>query len=596
MRQLTIIIPKQQVHNLLAYAGQEQALHLTEISTKGLPEGVERYEATSILARSSTLRNKISILTSTLSSPDIPGEKIDAPVEDLETLTDFLDKETAKVEQAVRQHEDSLVKLQSERERTQELDRFLSGLESAGVSLDAIGGKGFLTTLAGETARESLQSVQSELNKITYGNLVFAVTGSGEKTQTFIAVFPNAFQEEARQAATALGSKLEPPWSELSTDPGEAKKQIDSRLAQNEQSLRQLEHDRAVLVRDYGPRVKSLSVLSEVLEVRARALSGSSTTEATCMLQAWVPEDRVQQFTEGVLKACEGLVSIHVESPKEHGKNHEAGEPVKGGSEGQTEEADVPPSLVRAPSWALPLQSVINNFGVPSYNETNPLPFMLISYPVIYGLMFGDFGEGPLFILLGLLLWRLKKKGTKIFDIAQPMVDGAELVILLGIGITVFGFVFGDFFGFESQKLFGFPALFSPTQGALENNIVNLKTFMKIVLIFGVAHYAFGLSLSVYNKVRLREYSAAFFGPVCWIWFYLSGVYLVALFALSNFEFSVVLRNWPLLVMVFVPLFLMGWKEGGLEAFEALLSSASNTFSYLRIWALNIADFFFKAA
>jgi V/A-type H+-transporting ATPase subunit I len=40
----------------------------------------------------------------------------------------------------------------------------------------------------------------------------------------------------------------------------------------------------------------------------------------------------------------------------------------------------------------------------------------------------------------------------------------------------------------------------------------------------------------------------------------------------------------------------MGWKEGGLHAFEAMLGAASNTFSYLRIWALNIADFFFKFA
>jgi vacuolar-type H+-ATPase subunit I/STV1 len=51
-----------------------------------------------------------------------------------------------------------------------------------------------------------------------------------------------------------------------------------------------------------------------------------------------------------------------------------------------------------------------------------------------------------------------------------------------------------------------------------------------------------------------------------------------------------------LLVLAVVPLILMGWKEGGLHAFEAFLSAPSNTFSYLRIWALNIADFYFKSA
>jgi len=130
----------------------------------------------------------------------------------------------------------------------------------------------------------------------------------------------------------------------------------------------------------------------------------------------------------------------------------------------------------------------------------------------------------------------------------------------------------------------------------LEGNIVNLKSFMKIVLIFGVAHFTFGLALSAYNKLKHHEYSETIFGPVAWAWAYLSGVYLVALFAGSNFDLSVILKNWPLLISAFGPIGLMGVKEGGLHAFEALLSSASNTFSYLRIWALNIADFFFKVA
>jgi len=224
---------------------------------------------------------------------------------------------------------------------------------------------------------------------------------------------------------------------------------------------------------------------------------------------------------------------------------------------------------------------------------------MIVSFPIIYGMMFGDFGEGPLFILAGFLFLRLKKKGTKItgfLEMIQPIVDGAELVIMLGVGITIFGLIFGDFFGFESKGIFGFAGIFSPTEGALTNNITNLRAFMKIVLLFGVGHFTFGLSLSAYNKLRLSEPSQAFFGPICWAWFYLSGVYLVAQFAMSNFSFSIIFTDWPVLVMIVVPIILMGWKEGGLHAFEAVLSSASNTFSYLRIWALNIADFFFKFA
>ena len=598
MRQLSIIVPKNQLHNLLTYAGQDQSLHLVDVPKAGLPEGANPYEAAGILARSATLRNRLTVLSSTIGGHGTAQADSEAPLGNLEELANYLDKETGELEQIVRQHEDSVGRLQAELEKTRELSRFLSGLENAGVSLDAIAGKGFAAMLAGEAPRESIPALQRTIDTITYGNVIFAITGSQDKTETFLAIFPNAFLEEARQATTSLGSRLEPAWTDFPTSPAEAKKAIEFKLRELDESSKRLNNEREGVTKELGPHVKSLNTLSELLEARAKALSGSTTTQATYMLRAWVPEDKVQQFTEGAAKACEGLVSVHVEDGRGTMRTPHAEKPEHSNKhqEHNAEEAVKAPTLVRVPSWGGPLQSIINNFGIPSYSETNPLVFMIFSYPIIYGLMFGDFGQGPIFIVVGLLFLRLRKKGKKMSDIIQMLANGAELFILLGIGITVFGFVFGDFFGFESQSIFGFPSLFSPTAGALIGHIQNLKEFMVIVLVFGVGHITFGLGLSVYNKVRLREYSEAVFGPVCWIVFYLAGVYLVAEFAISKFDFSVILGNPLVLLVIVVPILLMGWKEGGLHSFEAVLSSASNTFSYLRIWALNIADFFFKFA
>ncbi len=603
MRRLSIIASKEQLHNLLTYAGQSQNLHLVEAFDKNLPEGAERYEGTNVLARSSTIRNRISSLASALSPSDSSPENVDAPLVNLESLADYLDGETAKLEQSVRHYEESQSKLEDERERAGELSRFLSGLESAGVPLDAVGGNGLLTMLAGEVARESLEPVRAELDRVTYGNVVFAITGSAERDQTFLAVFPSAFQEDARQAATSLGANLEFAWADLPTNPGEARKIVDSRLEQAEQSSKQLEHDHEEMVKNLGPKVKSLVVLSEILEVRARALSGSSETQATSMLQAWVPLDRIQEFTGGASKACGGLISIHLESESEHETHTHSTSSHESSDAGSSSS---PPTLVRVPGWAKPIQSIINNFGIPSYGEINPLPFMIVSYPLIYGLMFGDFGQGPLFILMGLLFLRAKKKGTKIpgGDIGQLIVGSAELMILLGIGTTIFGLVFGDFFGFESAQVFGFHPLFSPTEGGLggdiQHLIEHLQQFMVIVLFFGVGHYTFGLALNAYMKIRRSEILEAFFGPICWAWFYLVLVYLVTKFALAGFKFSAILGDSVSIALsaglLFVPLGLMGLKEGGIHALEAFISAGSNTLSYLRIWALNIADFFVKVA
>ncbi len=591
MRQLSIIVPKTQLHNLLTYAGQDKSLHLVDVPRGVLPEGASAYEAAGLLAESSSLKNRLTGLISTLGAGGSALEKLEAPLGSLDELAVYLDKEVSGVEQAVRQHEDSAGKLLAEQEKLQEISRFLTGLEQVGVSIDTAGGQGFAALLAGEAPRENLQPVQRAIDSVTYGNAIFAITGSQGKNQTFLAIFPSAFLEEARQASTSLGAKLEPSMAELPTDPAEAKNSVKQRIDEVALSKDRLDIEWKSYTQDMGPRVKGLNTLTELFEARAKAMAGASTTQSTIMLRAWVPIDRVQRFIEGASKSCDGLVSVHEEpSSQDHkGPHGKKGENTKGESEEHHDPESKAPTLVRVPSWGNPLQSVINNFGIPSYNETNPLVFMLFTYPIIYGLMFGDFGQGLIFIALGFLFLRMRKKGAKMNDIVQMLANGAELFILLGVGITVFGVVFGDVFGFEHVLPIG--PLFSPTE-----TFANLQQFMVITLFIGVAHYSFGLSLSVYNKVHNKEYSEAFFGPVCWIWFYLMGVYLISRVVLANFKFGILLHDPISLTLAVVPLILMGWKEGGLDAFEAFLSAPSNTFSYLRIWALNIADFYFKSA
>ena len=187
--------------------------------------------------------------------------------------------------------------------------------------------------------------------------------------------------------------------------------------------------------------------------------------------------------------------------------------------------------------------------------------------------------------------------GPTLSQIGQIFVNGAELVIMLGIGATIFGFVFGDFFGFD-PPIPGYHAIFSPTAGAFDKipNTTNLILYMEFVLFFGVAHYLSGLGISAYNKIRSHEYRHALLGPISWIWFYSMFIYAAVLVVTSGFKFSVLLANPLVPVLVFVPLGLMGYGEGGLHVMEAFIGAGSNTLSYLRIWALNLADFAVKFA
>jgi V/A-type H+-transporting ATPase subunit I len=589
MQQVSIIVAKDQLPSLLAYAGSKKLFHLTEIEDDNVPEGAKRYEAVELQAKSSTIRNRITTLTTALKVSESSFEKLDAPLNNIEALTKFLDEETWKLEHSVRQLEDAEGKLQTDKEQASELSRFISGLEGLGVSLDAIAGRGFLTSLVGEASSETVPLLQKELDQITHGDVIFAITNTSEKTQTFLALFPAAFQQDAKQATAALGAKLGPPWTGLPTDPKKAKQAIDLQLANIETETRNLEEKRARTAKEYGPRIKALATLSEILEARTKALGGSSTTESTILLQAWIPKAKTKEISEDVSIATRGLASTHPEETRSR-THHSTEEPAPA-------KGPEPPTLVKTPGWTRPLQSIVDNFGIPSYSETNPTPFMILTFPLIYGLMFGDIGEGLLFLAFGFFLLYLKRKKAKVFEIGQIFVNGAELVIMLGIGATIFGFVFGDFFGFD-PPIPGYHAIFSPTAGAFDKipNTTNLILYMEFVLFFGVAHYLSGLGISAYNKIRNHEYRHAFLGPISWIWFYSMFIYAAVLVVTSGFKFSALLANPLILVLVFVPLGLMGYGEGGLHVMEAFIGAGSNTLSYLRIWALNLADFAVKFA
>jgi len=588
MQQVSIIVAKDQLTNLLGYAGSKKLFHLTEIEDDSIPEGAKRYEALELQAKSSTIRSRLTTLTTALKVSESTFENLDAPVNNIEAFTRFLDEETGKLERSVRQLEDAEGKLQTEKEQASELSRFLSGLENVGVSLDAIAGRGFLTSLVGEASTEQIPLLQKDLDQVTQGNLIFAITNTSEKNQTFLALFPAAFQDDAKQMTTALGAKLGPPWTGLPSDPKQAKEAIDLRVANLANESKNLEEKRARIAEEYGPRIKALAVLSEILEARTKAIAGSSSTESTVLFQAWIPKTQVKSVAEDVSKATSGLASIYAEETKSQ-LHHSA--------ETASAKDTQPPTLVRTPGWTRPLQSIVDNFGIPSYSETNPTPFMILTFPLIYGLMFGDIGEGLLFLAFGFFLLYVKQKKIKVFEIGQIFVNGAELVIMLGIGATIFGFIFGDFFGFD-PPIPGYHAIFSPTAGAFDKipNTTNLILYMEFVLFFGVAHYLSGLGISAYNKIRNHEYRHAFLGPISWIWFYSMFIYAAVLVVTSGFKFSVLLANPLVPVLVFVPLGLMGYGEGGLHVMEAFIGAGSNTLSYLRIWALNLADFAVKFA
>jgi len=53
-------------------------------------------------------------------------------------------------------------------------------------------------------------------------------------------------------------------------------------------------------------------------------------------------------------------------------------------------------------SWIY--QVITNTYGVPGYKEANPALFTSITFPFLFGVMFGDIGHGAIILMVGVFL------------------------------------------------------------------------------------------------------------------------------------------------------------------------------------------------
>ena len=242
-----------------------------------------------------------------------------------------------------------------------------------------------------------------------------------------------------------------------------------------------------------------------------------------------------------------------------------------------------------------PFEEFVRMYGVPNYNEMDPTPLLAVVYTLLFGIMFGDVGHGLCLALIGTLATACKKGGFL-----------AKLLIPIGLSATLFGFVYGSFFGLEGERAIVKPIWFTP----FENSTTMMSTLIYSVAI-GVVLIMICMVFNIMNGVKQKNWQKILFSQngIAGMIFYALVLY-IALGAVSGnshpLGIAVILIAISLL-MIFLqePLGRLlsrqkNWmpkEKGGFlveaffETFEILLSFVTNTVSFLRVgaFALNHA-------
>lgn len=102
-----------------------------------------------------------------------------------------------------------------------------------------------------------------------------------------------------------------------------------------------------------------------------------------------------------------------------------------------------PPTYFRLNEFTSSFQEITNTYGVPMYKEVNPSIFGIVTFPFLFGVMFGDIGHGFLLFLFGTFLCLAAEtlKGGALGGIVQAR----YLIVLMGVFATFHGIMYNDF-------------------------------------------------------------------------------------------------------------------------------------------------------
>ncbi len=252
-----------------------------------------------------------------------------------------------------------------------------------------------------------------------------------------------------------------------------------------------------------------------------------------------------------------------------------------------------PPVKLKNTWFFRPFEMFVNMYGTPSYGDFDPTFLVGLTYTLLFGIMFGDLGQGLCLIIVGCLMWRWKKIAL------------GKVLTRVGISSAFFGTVYGSVFGFEHLLDPLYKNVFGLSQKPIE--VFEQTNFLLVAAVgIGAVIIAVSIGCNIYLGFKRKDLGRALFsnnglaGLILYLFVLIGAVMMLTgkgnLFTLPFILLFVVL---PLLAMFLrEPLGRLvagqrGFKpEGGIvsfivenffEFFEFVLSYVTNTMSFLRV-------------
>ncbi|MCL2058495.1 MAG: hypothetical protein FWH01_05480 [Oscillospiraceae bacterium] len=371
--------------------------------------------------------------------------------------------------------------------------------------------------------------------------------------------------------------------SELSGTPHDAMDSINGTISELEARIGELRAESEAYIEQHGDELLhiyySLARINRNHEVRRNAVC----TDNSFYICGWIPEEDLPGLASAI-ELEESDMYVEEDPSRVQG--------IK------------PPTELKNPPFFKFFEILIKMYGLPAYDEIDPTAFVAVTYFLMFGIMFGDAGQGLIIMLIGLALMRRKFSLAGVFACA-------------GASSIIFGLIYGSLFGDEEilPELYG--RLFGT--GAPVHLIRPMEDTMTLLIggvVIGVLFMLAAVALNIVNGLREKNLARVLFdrngaaGTLLYWTILLTAVF----YAVAGSSLIPAALVAALVAVTFLALFFkeplerllverksflpkekgLFFVQGLFEMVETLLSMASNTLSFIRVgaFALNHVGLF----
>jgi V/A-type H+-transporting ATPase subunit I len=495
-------------------------------------------------------------------------EKVTA--ENWRALAESICQQVSSLKKEIDDLDNSLSGLQEKNAQLNNIKRMLTIIGENHGDLEAMQNLGLIHVTAASVPHKRLEALKTELAKFP---LILADSILSKESSFVSIAVPSKQSVDVEKIIKAHHAEIFSIPKDLPHNTKDALKEVNNRLKENsekEKAISDSMHKLGVKNKDNLPAWKeTVENTLALLDAKKKLLQSGRLVN----VKGFVPKRNLVALNEKV-RSLLGEKAIVMQS--------------------DAVDVEKTPTKFNHNRFVRPFEEITKLYGFPSYGEIDPTPIMAISFPILFGLMFGDMGHGLILMIGGFTVGMLIKKN-------QGIKNMAYILAMCGLAATIAGALFGEFFGKEI-----FPALwFRPFV------VTNVFGFLVFALVIGVIQICSGLIIEMLNFIIKGDKVDAILTSIPKMAFYVGGVVLLIVWKLNIAEWlkgPVLLLVVPFLLMVLAKPAYTGIKKISVrtavshpeekpesigqrifESGDMVIRFLSNSISYARILALLMA-------